>query len=417
MFRLSDIGKYRLRKISSCKIFFSIILNLFVGGIAGFIGTFASTSVQESVSSIFAEAASNTYDKKINFISTSVNFFDKSDFIKLYDFAIQKQRDIYDTRIFSFFPGYFSNSASNDLYHYSSVDIFGSDKPISLLPSFTNSINISNGSYKHEIWDLNMIFDGNVTTSSDGIDTTNFCYISKSSAERMLWNDGIDYPSLEDFKSLTGRSIAVNYTSPSGSENLYWTISNIFYEDDTYIYYKNIIGDFIPCFYLNLPTYSYPSIAIGFGYSSFSCSEQIENYLDLVHFAGNQSLTLIGYNQNIVTESNFEPLLEDYSQRGISQNYIVLMCSIFILLTIILDSLLFRNISCKTILICAMSLLFLSSLISWISILLSENFYSFSALLMILVSTISQTIVGFGFFIIRKNPHYRGRLLYEIFKV
>ena len=344
----------------------------------------SSLSVKEEVSSVFANAAQKSAAKKISVISTSTKIGDRSAYVELFNFARTKMLNSIDLAAFSFFPGYFSNSEASE-YWYSSRSLFGSDEHISLLPSPLNSIIDVEGRFQHEIWYLEMMFNANAVNSIDGINATNFCYIPESAAKRVLEKSGIDDPTRSDYESLLGTSIEIDFCENSNVQTLFWTVANIFLEEEWYGVYENMFGIFLPC-YLGLPTFSCPSISVGFGHSAFVCDSQIKNLLSLEEKFGTQALNIFPYDERLISNSDLTILLDKYVNGGFDYK-VVLICYLFAvtILTVVVTMIL-RRLSSRFILLSGACATILSCLASWIFIFSLSSFSSFSSGIMIFAS-------------------------------
>lgn len=415
MLRLSDKGKHELRIICSFRIIFSFILSLIIGGVVGLAGTGSSISIKESVSFAFSNAARQTDNNKITIISCSSEIKQREEYLDLYFKSLSIWSGFIDKSSFSFFPGFFANAPSD--YHYSSNELFGTDKPISLLPSATNTIYENNGLYIHEVWNLNMMFDANVIAGNDDVKYSNFCYIPESSAKRILINKGIQDPTMDDYRSLLGNPVSIDYFDENGHQSLSWIAANIFYEDSNYDFYKDVIGFFIPCYYLNLPSFSSPSVAIGFGRSMFLCDEQIKNLLNLKNNFGDQNYFLSDSDHSLVNNFNYLSLLDAYEHQGFKPLTIILASLFMVVLLSAFNCLFLKRYKSKYILFAALFSVFIACLISWLFALLLPSFYSFSSALLIFVSVFSNLIPYVVFKFILISPRIKGLALYDAYKI
>ena len=384
MIGLSDKGKYFFIKFLSFPILFSILLSLSFSMALGIASSYSSVSVKEEVSSAFAEAAQKSAAKKISVISTSIKIDDRSTYIELFNYARTEMLNSVDLETFSFFPGYFSNSGASESW-YSSRSLFGSDEHISLLPAPINSIIDVDGHLQHEVWYLEMMFNANVVSNIDGLNATNFCYLPESAAKRLLERSGIDDPMRSDYESLLGTSIEIDFCENSNVQTYFWTVANIFLEEGWFDVYKNMFGNFLPC-YLGLPSFSCPSIAVGFGHSAFACDSQLKNLLGLDDKFGEQALNLAPYDEMFIDNFDLSLLLDKYVSGGFDYK-LVLMCYllVIIVLTIIVTTLL-RRLDLRFILWSGACAMILTCFISWIFVLSFSCFSSFSSGIMIFTS-------------------------------
>ena len=414
--RLSDKGKFRLNKLFSLRRLLSLLLSCGCGICLGVASTSCSISIKEEVSSIFAQAADQSSSGNINIISTSNEIYDRAGYSDVYNFTQAKMLASVDLDGFYFIPCYVSSSVSESGFNYSCQMLFDSNTPISILPAYTNSLVAENGVYRHEIWHLSMMFNKNIIKTIDGASGSNFFFISQASADRLLLERGISSPNESDYQSLLGTCVEIDFRDSSGPQSLIWVIANIYFEDEWFGLYQHIFGNFLPC-YVGLPSFSNPSIAVGFGHSAFACNNQIQDLLSLNSSFGNQTLYLVEQNLDVLTSASLPTLLEKYSNTGIGASSIITISIISTILLGVLYAFVFRNDFLLSGLYCLLGTLLLSSLISWVFLLTIPNFYSFSSGILILTSNSSQLISLLVLAIYNISCERKTIPLYDSFKI
>lgn len=186
---------------------------------------------------------------------------------------------------------------------------------------------------KHEIWNLNMLFNEN--NFSIGQDASNFCSIPISWATSLLNKDGLD---INDYRALLGQTITITYKNIKSStvQNLKWTISNIFLEDEVFEKMYSAYGWFIPC-YTSLPSFEDPSVVIDFGVSTFSNEITLQNMIKTI---GITNATPYMNVSNLSEPVHFDGLdfkkeLLNFNNVGLKDNYYLLLLSLLSLCIVI----------------------------------------------------------------------------------
>ena len=185
------------------------------------------------------------------------------------------------------------------------------------------------------------MFPDNVIASTDGVKSSNFAYIPLSAANNMLFKEGVSHPVLDDYKSLIGKTVSLDFYDYDtlSHQTLNWCISNIVYEDETSNYFYSRLGNVLFT-YTSLPVFEYPSLFISFGHSRFACKDYLNLLTSNREF---KELTFTIKEQKSeswkpnITNQNINSILSSYQLVGVP----IYICLIFYIFVAILFSIIF----------------------------------------------------------------------------
>ena len=283
MIRLSDKGKFRLRKLFSYQSLLYFLLVFFCSCASYFSFYWSTSAAQDQVAAKFAEAADESVTKSLNVLLTSKESSGRTDYIQIFQNALDFDRSNRNSVNFDSYAGFYpGNNLFGKNYSYRCPDVYPDASEIAVFASPVNSMADSDsGESRHEIWNVKFLFSSSVLNSVTEIRSTNFCYIPVSSADYILSNRGVESPTVDDYASLLGQTVEVYFLDKKAEseQRMNWCIANIFEEDEQYEFYTSRFG--YPLFsYLGLPSFAYPSISIDFGHSQFMCKDYLSNIIE-----------------------------------------------------------------------------------------------------------------------------------------
>lgn len=279
MLVLSDKGKAKLKGSFSKKTVFGLLV-IFLVSLISYFGFSGSKFNQKNLDAITLSSLADTLpEKNLDLVFTFDSVGDSSSFYSFFQKSYMLDNSNRNSDKFGVTPGYIiSNNAFSKRFSYKAPFLFGSDE-VSIFPSPFNSLISEDDGYYHEIWNIKLVFESNVYSNSGSAKSDNYIFLPKSTADNLLLSYGINNPTKDDYKKIIGYPIEIvfNDKGDGHSEEYVWSVINIVEEDSTYFSYINRFGPSMFCANY-LPQYSYPSCAIRFGHSVFSCL----HYLDLI---------------------------------------------------------------------------------------------------------------------------------------
>ncbi len=283
MIRLSDKGKFQLRKLFSYQSLLYFLLVFFCSCASYFSFYWSTSATQDRVAAKFAAAAEESDTKSLNVLLTSTESSERTDYIQIFQNALglhdSNRNRVYFDAYTTFCPG---NNLFGQNYSYRCPDIYPDAKEMAVFVSPVNSIDDSDvDEYRHEIWNVKFLFSSSVLHSVTEIRSTNFCYIPVSSADYILSNRGVESPTVDDYASLLGQTVEVYFfdKNTETEQMMNWCIANIYEEDEQYEFYVSRFGYPLFC-YLGLPSFAYPSISIDIGHSQFMCKDYLSKIVE-----------------------------------------------------------------------------------------------------------------------------------------
>ena len=283
MIRLSDKGKFRLRKLFSFQSLLYFLLVFFCSCASYFSFYWSTSATQDRVAAKFAEAADESDTKSLNVLLTSTESSGRTDYIQMFQTAFELNRSNRNAANFDSYAGFYpGNNLFGQNFSYRCPDIYPDVSEMAVFSSPVNSMADSDaGESLHEIWNVKFLFSSSVLSSVTDIRSTNFCYIPVSSADYMLSKRGIESPSNADYASLLGQTVEVYFLNKNTKteQTMNWCIANIYEEDKQYDFYVSRFGYPLFC-YLGLPSFDYPSISIDLGHSQFMCKDYLSSILE-----------------------------------------------------------------------------------------------------------------------------------------
>lgn len=341
MIRLSDKGKFRLRKLFSFPSLLYFLLVFFCSCASYFSFYWSNSAAQDQVAAKFAAAAEESETKSLNVLITSNEIKSRADYINFFQLGFDLYHSNPNRDKFSAYSLY---SPGNNLfglnYVYTCSEIFPDIEELSVFSSpFNSPVTSDEGVLKHEIWGIKLLLSNTVTNSTNGIQSTNFFYIPVSSADRILKKRGVDSPSLDDYSTLLGQTVEVNFVDKNTGQvqTMNWCIANIYEEDEQYDFYVSRFGYPLFC-YLGLPSFIYPSLSIDFGHSQYMCKTYLSNLFEdkyVPQATASYSVSPGIDGKTSINSQNISSILTDFSS-----GYSTFLCTIAYIIVIALFSLL-----------------------------------------------------------------------------
>lgn len=317
--KITDRGKYAINNIFSFASVFYLFVIFFCCTISYLCFIFSPSAKIQKISEMFSASSALSPTNSLTVLATEFSNNSLSNFSSLFNISqdlnlTNKNRENY--RCYSgFFAG---NNLFGSHYAYMCSDLFG-DCELSVFPSPVNTFkDFGDGLFSHEIWNVHAMFEGKATTSVDGTDSENFCFIPQNAANYFLSKQGILNPTVVDYKSLLGRTISITFVDKQHniSKELLWCIGNIIFEDEEYTYFSSRYGLSIFT-YTSLPSYRYASLSFDLGHSPFAIKDFLSKFLNQYNFDLNKFCCTLSNKMPddlIINDNNIESALSSFNK-------------------------------------------------------------------------------------------------------
>lgn len=315
----------------------------------GFAGNYSDFMYRTDVANVLSNAASFSPYESIQLNVASKNAKNRSDYIDLFQRASEIDSLNFNRLKFNCWSLY---DRSNPLFSESwSLQFANSDfaeetfnGPLSLLVSPFHSNNETSVGYVHEIYQFQTIFEKNLFSLQNGC--SNFFFLPQSIADELLLKMGVPNPGRQDYESLIGQSFDFEYIDHLSGERsiVWWSLSNIFIEDDVYLEAADNFGPFVVC-YLGLPNFTGASLSLKLRRSVFSDRWYLDKLNELcprTDYVYSLNLRTTDGISTADVNARFVEMFEHYGQIGFSTGvFFAISLAFTLLLTLLAQLVLF----------------------------------------------------------------------------